>query len=704
MVLAATPGGGEQAAAVLQPLADERFPVGLLPGLEYRYLQPAAVYAAMLAAAHATVADIELLWPVASAALAARYADREAFNAKVEEVAYYVAYTGLACDRENMAIHAANVLAPLADRHYSELLSAAAATGLASVFRPVLSLPGNLPLHYLDLTVALWTSRGDGSAGLAALKEASPDVVQSRSKFALDAAAESGRWILLSAVLAALPKAAAERKLSHAGLARGDVPLVRQVLQQESCTAPLSIAGPVAWSSLGELAVVMPRRFLLALAALPECDRISPVAAAAAVETPEAWAYIIVGLDADARRVRRVFGDGTKVQHLVFSPDGARLAALQLPTCPKQAVRAEVERALCDVDEKIWTYSSSADRPVDLQPGEAEAMEGFFTLLWQQLIENLWNRLPLPGATRGRGSVAVYICDDKCSSAGALLWQQPVPLPVDLWGGWYSKWRDTESAMLRPVWLQDGRELVVPTDAGGVGLVLEGHTGAEIETLEMLDVPGFPQPHLVLHVADPDGRELWAVAQTPSLEDDRDLFLARRRRRSPSQDNDEVLWAVKNGEEVSRGEVVKRPRRRYRHLSPAEELLCVGEGRDKWILASVDSRRGPDGVPRLLLSCGLGGVLNTDSMRLEQHLPCFTGSLFTEAVVSAMQLSHDGRFAVGAQATVDLVAGTEQPSAPQESDGWSFIDFGVEGFAVSPDNKRVAFRGRHNGLFFSEGL
>lgn len=699
MLLAATPGGGKQAAAVLQPLADERGPAGLFPS-SYAWQSPAAVYATMLAAAHATVADVEVLWPMAKAALATRHASDKAPE-ETAKAACFVTLLGLACGREDMAIHTAAALAPLADgRNNAELLTAAAATGLASVFCLLLSQLGSPPLAKNTLLVALETPHGDGSAGLAALevtpKETLTDIKSAGSM--LHAAARSGRWTQVSAVLAACPKATMTRP-THEGLAQGDVPLVRWILQEAYPTAPLPVAGPVAWSSRGELVVVCPRPFLLALAALPECDRISPVAAAAAAKTPEAWAYLIVSLDSDARRVQHVYGDGTKLQHLVFSPDGTRLAAMQLPTDSKQAARVEVERRLSEMDPPDPLGYPDAVRPADLQPGEAEALEKALGLYWEHWYQQYCTSLPLPSSIYGHGKVAVYHCSAKCSGTTTLLWQASVRLPYVV-----SRSYATESAMLRPVWLQDGRELVVPTGAGGVGLVLDGHTGAEVEELEALDVQDFPKPHIVLHVADPDGRELWAVAavQRGEVGDmDRDLILARRRCGVQDCDRDKVLWAVKDWAEISRGEALRAPGRSW---STGDNLLCQGEGSDSWIMASVDSRRGPDGVPRLLLSCGLGGIINTDTMRLDQHLPCFTGDNFTEEVVPAIQLSSDGRYAVGAQVTMDLVAGKAQPSGLRELGPWYSRDDGVEVFAISPDNKRVAFRDEYNGLYFSEEL
>jgi hypothetical protein len=260
--------------------------------------------------------------------------------------------------------------------------------------------------------------------------------------------------------------------------------------------------------------------------------------------------------------------------------------------------------------------------------------------------------------------------------------------------------------MVRPVWLQGGRELVVPTGSSGAALVLDGHTGAEMEKLEALDVQGFPKRHIVLHVADPDGRELWAVAVVQPDEDDedgegRDLILARRRRGGVQGcDRDEVLWAVRGRTEISRGEAFVVSDDNY-CSSAVFRLFRCGEGSDHWALASVDSRRGPDGVPRLLLSCGLGGIINTDTMRFEQHLPHFTDD-YIDLVVPAIQLSSDGRYAIGAQVTMDLVAGKALPSGLWQLNPWYYHFRGVESFAISPDNKRVAFRDKCNGLYFSE--
>jgi hypothetical protein len=386
MLLAAMPGGGKQAAAVLQPLADERGPAGLVfPLTSYEAQSPAAVYATMLAAAHATVADVELLWPVAKAALATRYASNMAPK-ETAEAARCVALLGLTCGREDMAIHAAAALAPLGDRRSDVvLLKAVAATGLASVLCLLLSRLGSPPLAEDIVRVALETPHGDGSAGLAALEAAPNETLAGLEPASrmLYAAARSGRWTLVRAVLAGCPKTTMD-KPTHEGLARGDVPLVRWILQEAYPTAPLPIAGPVAWSCQGELAVVCPRPFLLAVAALPECDRISPIAAAAAARTPELWAYLIVSLDADARRVQHVYGDGTNLQHLVFSPDGARLAAMQLPTDPKQAARVDGERVLLDVDPPEPLGYPEAVRPADLQPGEAEALKKALDLYWRR--------------------------------------------------------------------------------------------------------------------------------------------------------------------------------------------------------------------------------------------------------------------------------------------------------------------------------
>jgi hypothetical protein len=85
-------------------------------------------------------------------------------------------------------------------------------------------------------------------------------------------------------------------------------------------------------------------------------------------------------------------------------------------------------------------------------------------------------------------------------------------------------------------------------------------------------------------------------------------------------------------------------------------------------------------------------VINTETMRLQQGLRFM---YYTEDVVPAMQLSSDGRHAFGAQATVDLVAGSDQESELHQHIGYSG-GLGIEDFAVSPDNKRVAFRGENN--------
>lgn len=286
---AAQPDGGERAAALLEPLADERLPPSVVDPLPYT-IQPAAVYAAMLAAAHATPADLHALWPVAQTALALRDGDAESAIART---AYDIVLLGLASSREGMAAHVLSLLpvALTSGQNPALLYNDMADTGLAVCFAAAEGQTDD------DVILqALQTSRGDGSAGLATLASISDRAVADASFAAslLRAAASSGRWSLVSAVLvlcsdvldAPQPRWSDRDALFAGGLAQGDASLVRWILQEACPTTYMPSRGPLAWSRRGELVAALPRCFLLALAAMPESGRITAAAAAAARKAP----------------------------------------------------------------------------------------------------------------------------------------------------------------------------------------------------------------------------------------------------------------------------------------------------------------------------------------------------------------------------------------------------------------------------------
>jgi hypothetical protein len=155
----------------------------------------------MLSVAYATPTDVEALWPVAQAVLRSREGDADD---AIAQAAFDLMLLGLASGREGMAAHVMSLL-PLAltcgdgpGPLYKELAN----TGLAAFFPPA---EGEIDDE--ALLQALRTRRGDGSAGLAVLATVS-DRAAANQVFAarlLYAAASSGRWSLVSAVLALSP-------------------------------------------------------------------------------------------------------------------------------------------------------------------------------------------------------------------------------------------------------------------------------------------------------------------------------------------------------------------------------------------------------------------------------------------------------------------------------------------------------------------
>lgn len=77
-------------------------------------------------------------------------------------------------------------------------------------------------------------------------------------------------------------------------------------------------------------------------------------------------------LDPEAKCILHVYGNGTRLTHVVFSPYGDRLAALRLPELtPHQAACLQVTRLL--VTKFAGEYEKEDDD--EPRPGVAEALD-----------------------------------------------------------------------------------------------------------------------------------------------------------------------------------------------------------------------------------------------------------------------------------------------------------------------------------------
>jgi hypothetical protein len=417
----------------------------------------------------------------------------------------------------------------------------------------------------------------------------------------------------------------------------------------------------------------------------------SESAAAAARQTPEVWEDLVVRLDPETKCVLHVYGNGTRLVHLAFSPDGARLAAVRLPELtPQQAAISEATALLVGgfyENPACWGYEENGSDGLDLQPGEADEAE--------EQLNSSEGLAILRSAPLGEVEVDVYErtdIDSECQKA----WTAPVGPPslfsrfstrVKVSAGRRGFLDERESAASRPVWLENGARLVVPINTAGRAVILDGDSGTVVRTLGALDVGPFTFDKLdtVLYAAHLDGTELIAVGDVAEeVEVWGDSIWANalgliRRSHNKSVDSDTLLWSH-HLEERSNG------------------YLLDGGEHQEWRLSAIDSARGPDGVSRLLLACGRGGVLDMDTMKLDTKVDDFT-YYDGEETIGAMRFSPDGRYAVSMYRKVDVIDGTSI-DAPN---GCYFPGrLPVASLAISPNNGQFAFsafpKNNHDGV------